>query len=601
MSDVRGSTLSQLGFLLLRDGHAVPLTGISPDEIKAGAKYRVPHPDADPLRHRQMLNAIVDRLGFRGDFGDFKNGGWDDFNKFLRENGCGQRASLFPSDYGGCTSLAFSAILGPRRRQLADRIFEADKPAPERVFLGYGIDWANTWDLYRFGAPSRIVASVGGDPTTAGERVSALFTHRSDLFGQWGFLDDKLIWGPVKHIIDKTYWTLDVSESERKANYEKVVAAVRAFREVFDTQPEGWVDVLRYNDRLVILRAHDGTWDILWRAYREVEPPKPSDISTWSKLTVEDLPASLMTESDLRRAVHFRQEVWEEREAHEAEQAFYDRGGVPLDRRLTSEADVRIAWLREQGRLSVPEGPRWSGVLPPGFRRVEVAGRRLAMSDLVDLASFRRMLAETGYLERREGGNEPWDRANDGDAATAPVGASWADAQAFCAWKEKQLGVALRLPSKGELRAIHPFYSERYAQMSGSDFLWESYPPRPLEKVSGGDAEQRIDVPSAVTWSEPRFIEPGPDQPEFPPSSGWSNKSRKRWIVDFPPRATWREELPWAAHSGLRFIDAWDAYEWCQEAGWIHGRFWDGPIGLTSWGAYKNVKVTFRLVLELEG
>ena len=108
-------------------------------------------------------------------------------------------------------------------------------------------------------------------------------------------------------------------------------------------------------------------------------------------------------------------------------------------------------------------------------------------------------------------------------------------------------------------------------------------------------------MPSAVTWSEPRFLEPGPDQPEFPPPSGWGSKSRKRWIVDFPPRATWREDLPWAEHSGLRFIDAWDAYEWCQEVGWIHGRFWDGPIGLMSWGAYKNVKVTFRLVLELEG
>lgn len=601
MSDVREPNPPQIGFLLLRDGHAVPLAGVSPDEIKAGAKYRVPHPDAEPLRHRQTLNAIVDRLGFRGDFGDFKNGGWDDFNEFLRENGCGQRAPLFPSDYSGCIDLCFGAALGPRRRQLADRIFEAEGPAPERVFLGYGIDWANTWDLYRFEGPSRAVASVGGDPTTAGERASALFTRRLDLCEQWGFLDDKLIWGPVEHVIDKSYWTLDSSESARKAHHGRVVAAVRAFRAVVDARPEGWVDVLRYNDRLVVLRAHDGTWDIVWRAYREVEPPKPSDISTWSKLAVEDLPASLMAESDLRRAVHFRQEVWEEREAHEAEQAFYDRGGVPRDRRLTSEAEVRIAWLREQGRLPAPERLLWSGELPPGFRLVAVAGRRLAVSDLVDLASFRRMLVETGYLERRDDVNEPWDRANDGDTATAPVGASWADAQAFCAWKERQLGVALRLPTKDELRAIHPFHSERYAGMSGSNFLWENYPPRPLEKVRGDDAEQRIDVPSAVTWSEPRFLEPNPDQPEFPPLSGLGGKPRKRWIVDFPPRASWREDLPWAEYSGLRFIDAWDAYEWCQEVGWIHGRFWDGEIGLTSWGAYKNVKVTFRLVLDLEG
>jgi hypothetical protein len=588
-----------LGFLLLRDGHAVPLTGISPDEIKAGAKYRVPNPDAEPMRHRQTLNAIVHRLGFRGDFGDFKNGGWDAFNEFLRANGCGQRASLFPSDESGSIDLLFSGTLGPRRRQLADRIFEADGPPIERVFLGYGIDWANTWDLYRFEGPNRAVASVGGDPHTAGERASALFERRFDLFGQWGFLDDKLIWGSVEHVVDKTYWALGSSECEREAHHAKVFAAVRAFRAVFDARPEGWVDVLRFNDRLAVLRAHDGTWDILWRAYRESDPPQPSDISNWSKLAVEDLPASLMTESDYQRAVHFRQEVWEEREAHEAEQAFYDRGGVALDRQLTSDTDVRIAWLREQGRLPAPERLLWSGEIPPGFRRVEVAGRRLAMSDLVDVATFRRMLVDTGYLERRDDSHEPWHRANEGDAAAAPVGVCWADAQAFCAWKERHLGVVLRLPTKHELRAIHPFHSQRYAEMSGGDFLWEFRPPRPLEDVNENDAEGRIDVPSAVNWSEPRFADPGTDGLDPAPVGRHGINFRKRWIVDFPPRAAWREDLPWAEYSGLRFIDAWDSYEWCHEVGWVHGRFWEGPIGPGSWGAYKNVKVGFRLVLDV--
>lgn len=599
MSEDRKDCTPHIGFLLLRDGHAVPLSGVSPDEIKAGARHRVPHPDTEPLRHRQTLNAIVDRLGFRGDFGDFKNAGWDAFNEFLRQHGCGQRERLFPADHGGCVDLFFTNC--PTRRQLADRIFEADGQLPERVFLGFGIDWANTWDLYRFEGPSRAIATVGGDPTTAGERARALFERRFDLLWQWGFIDDKLVWGPLENVVDKTYWPIGSSERERKAHHAKVFEAVRAFRDVFDTRPEGWVDVLRYNDRLVVLRAHDGSWDVLWRAYRRFEPPKPLDISSWSKLAIEDLPASLLSESDLRRAVHFRQEVWEEREAHEAEQAFYDRGGVALDRQLTPDAEVRIAWLREQGRLPAPEQLLWSGELPPGFRLVVVAGRRLAVSDLVDLTTFRRMLVETGYLERRADGNEPWERANEGDAATAPVGASWADAQAFCAWKERQLGVVLRLPTKDELRAIHPFHSERYAGMAGSDFPWENYPPRPLEQATDDAAKQRVDVPSAVIWSEPRFLDSGPDLPEFPSPGGWSSKSRKRWIVDFPPRGTWREDLPWATYSGLRFIDAWDAYEWCQEVGWIHGRFWDGQIDLTSWGAYKNVKVTFRLVLDLEG
>lgn len=600
MSGSRESNSPHLGFLLLRDGHAVPLAGISPDEIKAGAKCRVPHPAAEPILHRQTLNAIVDRLGFRGDFGDFKNIGFDAFNAFLHENGCGQQASLFPPKTNGSINLYFGGVLGPKRRQLADRIFEAGGRTPERVFLGHGIDWANTWDSYRSECRPRVIATVGGDPTTAARRADAMFDRRHDLSSGWGFLDDRLIWGPLESVIDKAYWLPDASELKRKANHEEVVAAVRAFRDVFDTRPEGWVDVLRYNDRLVVLRGHDGAWEVLWRAYREVEPPTWTDISRWSRLAVEDMPVGLIGVSDLNRAAYFRQDVWDEREAHDAEQAFYDRGGLPRDRGQSSDAEVRIAWLREQGQWPVAARTPWTGDVPPGFRLVEVAGRRLAVSDLVEVASFRQMASETGYLGRRADNREPWERANDGDAATAPVGANWSDAQAFCAWREHQLGVGLRLPTRDELNAIRSFDSEHYARMGGRNVHWENFRPPPLAEGSGDSSEQRIDVPSAVVWSEPRFVEPATDLPEFPLSGDSGDKSQQRLSVNSTPHARWRDDLPWASESGLRFIDAWDAGEWCQEPDWVHGRFWSGRIGRDSWGAYKSLKVTFRLVLDLE-
>ncbi|MFH1466557.1 MAG: hypothetical protein ABIO70_19385 [Pseudomonadota bacterium] len=599
MSEDQNTVEARLGYLLLRDGHAVPLAGITPDNIKDGAKHRVPHPEAEPLRHRQTLTAIVDRLGFQGDFGDFQRSGWPSFLAYLSKNECTRRAGLFPADHGGCMDLYFHGVFAPTRRQLADRIFEAADSAPTRVFLGYGVDWG-AWDGGSgYAAPEDAVATVGGDPGTARQRASQLFELRHDLVGQWGFLDDKLVAGPVEHIVDKTYWPPGSTDQQRKDSQGKVEAAVLAFRAVFDAMPEGWVDVLRYNDRLVVLRAYDGSWDLLWRAFRDEEPPQPEDVGEGHHLAVGDLPASLKSESDQRRAIHFRQQVWEEREAHEAEQAFYDRGGDAQARRLTSEADVRFAWLFEQGVIQ-PERVRWEGEPPPGFHAVKVAGRLLAVSDLVDVETYRRMLIETGYLDRRAPSNEPWDRANESVLDTAPVGVNWADAQAFCAWKERQIGVVVRLPRKDELRGIRPFYSERYAKLAGFDFLWENYPPRPIIEPVPGGSERRFELPSAVAWSESRHLEPGPDLPEFPSASGWSAKSRKRWSEDFPPRAPWREDLPWGEHAGLHFIDAWDAYEWCQEPGWINGRFWEGLIGVTSWGAYKNVKVAFRLVLDLK-
>ena len=72
--------------------------------------------------------------------------------------------------------------------------------------------------------------------------------------------------------------------------------------------------------------------------------------------------------------------------------------------------------------------------------------------------------------------------------------------------------------------------------------------------VNDDGGQLRVPVPSAVTWSEPRFHDPGPHRPEFP--------------------SPWRGDA-WAEHGGLRFIDAWDAYEWAQEQGQISGRFWE--------------------------
>ncbi len=599
VSDQSPTAKQRLGYLLLRDGHAVPLHGISPEEIKACAKYRVPNPEVHPIQHRECLTAIVGRLGFSGDFGTFLHEGWPAFQRFLKRNHCTQRVGVFPVDHGGCIDLYFGKYGGPRPRQLADRVFNDKNSKPKRVFLGHGVSWS-AWDNGSgMHVPSKAIDSIHIDVETAPQRARDLFARRHDLHGQWGFLDDKLVDGPIRIIADKTYWPPGSNADERKENLNKVTAATKAFRAVFDCQPDGWVDVLPYNDRLVVLRAHDGGWDLLWRNYREEEPPRPSNVSSAAQLEIEDMPLRLMSESDRRRAIHFRQDVWEEREAHEAEQAFYDRGGSILERQMTKDVDVLSVWLREQGKLPTPELVRWDGELPRGFKTVVLNGRRAAVSEMISVGSFRRMLVETGYGERRRECNEQWERANEQDSDEMPVGASWVDAQAFCAWKEREIGVMLRLPTRDELRELRPAFSSHYEKLARNDFPWEDYPPRPISGIGG--LEHQREVPSAVVWAEPRFLEPQHDLPEFPTDSGLVTKSRKRWITDFPPHATWKSPMPLVNHEGLDFIDAWDAYEWCQEKGWVSGRFWEGPIGANSWGAYKNMKTTFRLVIDLEG
>lgn len=587
----------RLGYLLLRDNHVIPLHGISPEDIKAGAKHRVPNPEAEPIKHRECLTAIVDRLGFSGDFGTFQHKCWPEFKNFLIQKGCTHRVGVFPVDHGGCIDLYFGQHLGPRPRQLADRIFSNLDSRPKRVFLGYGVNWP-AWNRGD-GIQVPFEASLGTEVGTASQHARDLFARRHDLAGQWGFLDDKLVDGPVQTIVDKTYWPLGSNANERKINAERVRAAVKAFRAIIDCSPHGWVDVYPYNDRLVILRTHDGGWDLLWHNYRDEEPPDPIHVGSAAELEVQDMPSYLMTQSDRQRLMYFRQDVWEEWEAHDAEQAFYDRGGSIWERQMTSGVDVLFAWLREKGKLAAPKFTQSRSGLPPGFSIVVLNGRKVAVSEMVSVGSFRTMLAETGYGERRRESHEQWERANEGAPDEMPVGASWVDAQAFCAWKEREIGVVLRLPTRDELRALRPAFSSHYEKLARFDFPWEHFPPRPISGV--GEVEHRHEVPSAVVWSEPRFLEPQPDLPEFPRDSGFTTKSRKRWITDFPPHAMWKRPLPLVKHEGLDFIDAWDAYEWCQERGWVSGRFWEGQIGASSWGAYKNLKTTFRLVIDVEG
>jgi len=138
-----------IAWLLLRDGHAVPITGLAPDDLKAARQHAVQVPEA-PLKHRQGLNAIVHSLGFSGDFGDYTHKHWPQIQDFLRDHRCGAWRNLFPSDDWSGAPFFLGPALGPNRRKLADRVFVGKRPVPSRVFLGVDVDW-QAWDdrVYR--------------------------------------------------------------------------------------------------------------------------------------------------------------------------------------------------------------------------------------------------------------------------------------------------------------------------------------------------------------------------------------------------------------------------------------------------------------------
>ena len=320
------NTVSTIGWLLLRDGHAVPLLGLEPDELKLSSHHTVLMPESE-LRHRRRLNAIVDSLGFPGDFGDYKNSGWPRFAEFLAANGCTDRRDLF-ADVGRFVFFGLSRLFGPNRRQLADRIQFG--PRPSRVFLGAGLDleaWADRADATRQRAFLPWI-DLAFTPKGRDEAEKWLLERRGEFDGQWGFMDDKLVADPALPLVDKSYYDDAKRMAElRVEDEQRLQTAIRVFRSVFDDQTAGWVDLLRFNDKLTVLRAHDGAWDLVWNDLRESAPPRKLAPTTSYVLRVTDRPNVILGEQDLARRLYFRRNVWEEREAHLAEQHFYDRGG----------------------------------------------------------------------------------------------------------------------------------------------------------------------------------------------------------------------------------------------------------------------------------
>lgn len=139
------------------------------------------------------------------------------------------------------------------------------------MFLGAGLDleaWADRADATRQRAFLPWI-DLAFTPKGRDEAEKWLLERRGEFDGQWGFMDDKLVADPALPLVDKSYYDDAKRMAELRAEDEqRLQTAIRVFRSV--------VDLLRFNDKLTALRAHDGTWDLVWNDLRESAPPASS-------------------------------------------------------------------------------------------------------------------------------------------------------------------------------------------------------------------------------------------------------------------------------------------------------------------------------------
>ncbi|MFV8749879.1 hypothetical protein ACNOYE_04970 [Nannocystaceae bacterium ST9] len=575
-----------IGWLLLRDNHAAPLYGLEPELLKCSDRNAV-RADGVGLKHTSGLNAIVGMLGFDGDFGDYVLRHWPALQAFLTSRGYTQRQNLCARPTS-CVDLFFGPDPGffdwpggsPSRRDLADRVFFGPQPKPKRAFTGYRFDF-DFYAALRYEVPSSHwpPEDLHYEPGDLEHARLWLCARRTQLQSMHNYLGDQLL--DVDRPLE-VEWQIYRATPDEIAKLEKTWSV---FRWIIDRDDAGWVEVMPYGDRLVILGASDGSWDFLWRDFRVTPPPEEQPEAGIRGIPIAHVPSWLASEAVSARRFYLERGWWEQRVEHLANQLHYEQGGLGWDNYPGNE--VRYRYLIHTGVWKPPVA-KVLGRVPPGFKRIELAsGASLLASDLVTVLDFERMRQASGWTDgTREA--EPLEPANADEVFTNPVTLTWLDVCAYCNWMEQELGVEVRPLTVDEHRELRAIEGPHYERLIGGDFPWENFPPR-----NG--------LQPAVTWAEPRFLEPGPEVPEFPDDNGVSSSSRRRWISKWPPGARWVDPLPWVEHRGLRFIDAWDAYEWVLTAArgpGIAGRYWHGGFAKSSWGEYKNCKICLRVAIE---
>jgi len=540
-----------IGWMLLRDGHAVPIRGLDPEQLKQSARATIAR-EGVRLRHQARLNAIVDCLGFDGDFGDYCGRHWPRVQALMNAHGLREYRDLFSV---GVNDLGFG-LAGPRRR-LADRLTVPRTKPPKRVFLGGGHPWEE-WDRYFADGPSWWRAD-DADFVPADVETTRKWVHQRRFMmtpAAHTYLGDQ--WLDVENPGDPvfiSYRTADAGPPSPSNDLRNAAKVVRACRWVLDQGPEGWVEIIPVTDRLFLLKGLGGAYDFVWANLRTAPPAPLQDTSEEPLLHQLDLPSLMQQQENFAAWNYYRLDVWEEKEQHEAETLHYVSGGAAGADYPGIEA-ILERYLR---RLNIfrDKAPFAGGrTVPSGFRETASPdGGRVLVSELVTIDEMRRMMSLTSYAARRPTGLDQWEPGNGDDLGSMPTAATWFDTQAYCAWMERQLGCQVRLPSTEEYRAWFP----------EPDF---------------DDIREPQQARSGVEKLEP-----------------WGG------VRGQPERVRFAPALPWVTcPAGVKAIAAFDVLEWVQYRAGVAvnpaGTFGCAP---STWGAYKGLKVLFRLVIVPEG
>jgi len=580
--------------------HLAELTGIKPDNLRGSARHLAR--DREDIKYTTALNFICKELGFQGGFAGYKKCYESDVESFTARNGLKQLGLYNPE--------IFDRPIRIDLQRISDRFFHSDRERPLRVFTGAGVGWIDMLTAAISIPELKVPNPTTGEAVCQMEEIERAW-HVP--LGQWtiqseghslsifkcmeleNLLGDQLLRfadeQETREIVSQLYFPNSMSPEEITFAQRESLGAGRILSRIISHLDCGWVDIIPFNERLVFLRDWKGGCDFVFPRLRMT---KFDHNVHWPYLKNADVPKS-DDHYHFQRWCYFEYQGWREMDQHKAEIEFFAQAGQA--RNYPGQDEILRNYLMTQSRYKAPSK---SATLAEDFKRVRVGDKYLAVSDPISISRFREFMTCENELYARyrpkAHNQDDWQLCNQGDdIPSALASVTWYDASAYAATVSKKRKLPVRLPTEDEWLAI----TEEFRSKLQSEPVAELY-----------SANKRI-------------VKRGKSSP----AHGW-----------FGTKYRCSEgELPWdETREEVKFLRSIDIGEWLLPKGAaintkhlgamnmvpLHleaktedvggdgagaARGWDDRVSAvrdrmvpSSTGAYKNWRIGFRLVYELE-
>ncbi|MDD4274042.1 MAG: hypothetical protein PHG14_09995 [Desulfobacter postgatei] len=600
------NSIAPLFYLPFKNFHIAPVYGITPDLIKKSAQDLIT--DREQIKHTTRLNSICKLMGFTGGFSHFTQEYTRELEPFLKTHGLKVQSDLITPRLA-CANMPAGLV---NQSNLADRLFNSNKPLPQKIFTGYDFDFNSRYDdgfyyFHTFGnkiykkRPRAFRIDWNEWISWALEEPDLIISKRDrwpdrklidfvlggfmlDIHSAFNLLGNALV-HPMEaddNFVIKRYYALDAPSSLEAETTRQIKAVYKLFRSCIEQSQSGWVNVIQYNRNLIFLKGKNGEYTFLVRGLR-LEKFEHNIFRDYLKNA--DVPKQ-NGQYHFQRWFYFEYKGWEEQDEHKAEKLHYASGDTdyPGVLKINKNYFVHKGLYRFENKAGKPNDR---------FTTVNLNGQKYYVSNLVTIEDFQKFSTENpDYFNYRKG--DQLFSVNT-DPCHMPAAVTWFDANAYASWFQKEHHLPVRLLTAAEYRALIE-----------SDPSFQSMKNKMDELFSGNrDEIEEEEVEPYKMTSDLHFYYPDGTEifgtPPYMPQDTFQDL-----IYVF------KKEVQWRRHeSGLSFIQSDQFSEWLNDnkgstlseaintKRYTSARSFSSvelyPFPADSTGKYKYQKIGFRL------